>query len=85
MTKLAESNPQGKANIADDRVLCDVLKGKHATLKEDFIPEGNWDKGYWHIKKGTKVFIQGNESDGTCYIEYIEAVFMIDYRLLNIA
>lgn len=66
-------------------VLCDVFKGKLATLKEDFLPEGDWETGYWHLKKGQRVYIQGNESDGTCYIEYIEAVFEIDYRKLNIA
>ena len=67
-------------------VLCDVFKGKIATLKEDFLPESeHWETGYWHLKKGTQVYIQGNESDGTCYIEYIEAVFSIDYRQLNIA
>lgn len=57
-----------------NHLLCDYFKGKYAILKEDFIPEGDWEDGYWHIKKGTKVFIKGNESDGTCYIEYIEAV-----------
>jgi len=67
-------------------VLCDVFKGKLATLKEDFLPESeHWENGYWHLKKGTQVYIQGNESDGTCYIEYIEAVFTIDYSQLNIA
>ena len=65
-------------------VLCDVFKGKIATLKEDFLPESeHWETGYWHLKKGTQVYIQGNESDGTCYIEYIESVFSIDYRQLN--
>lgn len=67
-------------------VLCDVFKGKLATLKEDFLPESEyWETGYWHLKKGTQVYIQGNESDGTCYIEYIEAVFSINYGHLNIA
>jgi len=67
-------------------LLCDVLKGKFATLKDDFIPESEfWEVGYWHLKKGTKVLITGNESDGTCHIEYIEAGFSIDYERLNIA
>ena len=67
-------------------MLCDVFKGKLATLKEDFLPESEfWETGYWHLKKGQQVYIQGNESDGTCYIEYIDAVFAIDYRQLNIA
>lgn len=66
-------------------VLSNEFKGKYATLKEDFEPEGEcWDPGYWHLKKGTRVYIKENESSGACLIEYIEASFFIDYKLINI-
>ena len=80
------SNSNSSAVMTANPLLCDVFKGKLATLKEDFLPESeHWETGYWHLKKGQQVYIRGNESDGTCYIEYIEAVFEIDYGQLNIA
>jgi len=71
----------------DEKIACGALKGKTARLKNDFIPEceyGHFETGYWHLKKGTCVYIQDNESDGTCYIEYIEAVFKIQYSELEV-
>ena len=81
-----KTSNETKTDNDANNVLHDVFKGKLATLKDDFLPENeHWETGYWHLKKGTQVYIQNNESDGTCYIEYIEAVFTIDYHLLNIA
>ena len=58
------SNEAINGNFAKP-MLCDVFKGKLATLKEDFLPESEfWKTGYWHLKKGQQVYIQGNESDG---------------------
>lgn len=75
-----------KQNVGNaKKVLCDGYKGKLATLKEDFLPESeHWETGYWHLKKGCQVYIKGNESNGTCYIEYLDAVFTIDSNQLNI-
>ena len=65
-------------------VLCDVFKGKLATLKEDFLTDDESSCGVL-IKKDSKVFIKGNESDGTCYVEYLDFGFSVDAVRLNIA
>ena len=64
-------------------LLCDVFKGKTAILKEDFYTD-DYSSCDVLIKKGTKVFIKGNESDGTCYVEYNGFGFSIKFNLLNI-
>lgn len=65
-------------------MLCDVLKGKLATLKEDFLTDDESSCDVL-IKKDSKVYIKGNESDGTCYVEYLDFGFSIDAVHLNIA
>lgn len=60
----------------------DFFKGKIATLKEDFFTDDESSCGIL-IKKGSKVYIKGNESDGTCYVEYLDFGFSIDAVLLN--
>lgn len=65
-------------------MLCDVFKGKLATLKEDFLTDDESSCGVL-IKKDSKVSIKGNENDGTCYVEYLDFGFSIDSVRLNIA
>lgn len=64
-------------------LLCDVFKGKTAILKEDFYTD-DYSSCDVLIKKETIVFIKGNESNGTCYVEYDDFGFSIDFNLLNI-
>ena len=61
----------------------DVFKGKQAILKNDFFTD---DESSYNIliKKGTKVYIKGNESDGTCYVEYLDYGFSINVINLSI-
>ncbi len=59
------------------------LKGKIATLKEDFYTDDECSCGVL-IKKGSKVYIKGNENDGTCYVEYLDFGFSISATNLNI-
>lgn len=72
------------AGIAQNAMLCDVLKGNLAILKEDFTTDDECSFGAL-IKKGSKVYIKGNEADGTCYVEYLDFGFSIDAACLNIA
>jgi hypothetical protein len=65
-------------------VLCNVFKGNLATLKEDYLTDDAISCGVL-IKKGSKVCIKGNESDGTCYVEYLDFGFSINADCLNIA
>ena len=64
-------------------LLCDVFKGKTAILKEDFYTD-DYSSCDVLIKKDTIVIIKGNEPDGTCYVEYDDFGFSIDFNLLNI-
>ena len=75
---------QNNQNAAAKPVLCDFFKGKLATLKEDFLTddESSYDV---LIKKDSKVYIKGNERNGTCYVEYLDFGFSIDAVRLNIA
>ena len=63
-------------------LLCDVFKGKTAILKEDFYTD-DYSSCDVLIKKNTKVFIKGNESDGTCYVEDDDFGFSVDFNLLK--
>ena len=71
------------AGIAQKPVLCDVLKGKLATLKEDFSTDDECSFGIL-IKKESRVYIKGNEVDETCYVEYLDFGFSINAACLNI-
>lgn len=77
------SNEAQNGNFAKP-MLCDVLKGKLATLKEDFLTDDASSCDVL-IKKDSKVYIKGNESDGICYVEYLDFGFSIDAVRLNIA
>ena len=64
MTKQAENNPQGTANIADDRVLecviCENCKNKLTKIKAMKVPECYFN--------GNKVFYVCNED---CLKEFL--------------
>lgn len=66
-----------------NQLKCDAHKGKFAALKEDFLTDDEFSFGVL-IKKNAKVFIQGNESDGTCYAEYLDFGFSINVSRLDI-
>jgi hypothetical protein len=72
------------AGIAQNPLLCDVYKGRLATLKDDFYTDDECSYGVL-IKKDSKVYIKGNEVDGTCYVECLDFGFSIDAACLNIA
>jgi hypothetical protein len=59
-------------------------KGKLATLKDDYLTDDENTCGVL-IKKGSNVFIKGNESDNTCYVEHLDFGFSINADCLNIA
>lgn len=66
MTKLAENNPQGTANIADDRVLATV-DNKTYQLVNDKIKDG--DSVYSEFAKAIDKCIKTFE-DGTMCVEF---------------
>lgn len=51
-------------------------------LKGDFYTDDESSFGVL-IKKGSRVFIRGTESGGTCYVEYFGFGFSIDASRLN--
>ena len=65
-------------------LLVDVFKGKLATLKNDFLTDDESSCGVL-IKKDSQVYIEGNNSNGTCYVEYLDFGFSIEAARLNIA
>lgn len=86
-TKAEQNNTDTPSNEipADAKpVLCDFFKGKLAKLKEDFLTDDECSCDVL-IKKGSKVYIKGNECDGTCCVEYLDFGFSIDAVRLNIA
>lgn len=66
-----------------EKIKPDVYKDKTATLIQDFYTDDPSSFGAL-IKSGTRVFIKGNESDGTCFAEYLDFGFSIDVRHLNV-
>ncbi len=79
MTKLAENNPQGMANIADDRVLATgvfIIEGNKITFQRAKYIEDGWyveqideDIVLWEIPHG------GGEPKKVCgYYDLISAI-----------
>jgi len=61
-----------------------IVEGKIAFLKNEFIPESiNFETGTWVLKKGQPVLVKQIESDNMCLIEYIEATFWIHINELS--
>lgn len=73
---------QEEINAKARVLVTDCLKGKLATLKEDFYTDDECSCGVL-IKKDSNVYIRGNESNGTCYAVQSDFGFSIDIKYLN--
>ena len=84
LNRITVAENSTEAGSFANAMLCDVFKGKLATLKNDFLTDDESSCGVL-IKKDSQVYIKGNESNGTCYVEYLDFGFSIEAVCLNIA
>ena len=73
MTKLAENNPQGTANIADDRVLVTAALSGCEIVKCQYYKDGKCnDPNVYVNKQGESVC--GRREDAILYEDYLEMI-----------
>ena len=73
MTKLSENNPQGTANIADDRVLATAALSSCEIVKCQHYKDGKCnDPNEYVNKQGESVC--GRRDDAIIYEDYLEII-----------